>query len=120
MRASGGVISSALRTHISAAVLVINSDARRVSFFSELLGDDGVKVHWTTGFDNPFEILAQGVPELIIMYDDGSGICQDPGEADSLELCKRLKCDLATDEIPILLLTRHGDDGRWVDVAIAA
>src|SRR5262249_50393681 len=120
MRASGGVISSTLRTHISAAVLVINSDARRVSFFSELLGDDGVKVHWTTGFDNPVEIVAQGLPDLIIIEDAGSGLCQDPDEADSLELCKRLKCDLATDEIPILMLTRHGDDGGWGDSAIPA
>jgi len=113
MPASGGVMGPALRTPVSAVVLVVEPDAQQLRFLSGLLGDDGVNVVSISSCDDPIDAIKRDRPDLIIA--DG-----DRGGFDSLELCKRLKSDQDTSEAPILLLTHACDDEEWVECAIAA
>jgi PleD family two-component response regulator len=113
MTTSGGVIGPASRAPISAVVFLVGTNPQQIDFISELLGADGLNVVSTSSREDVGRAIRRDMPDLVI----ANGDCE---EFDSLELCKYLKCDRVTADIPILLLTNAGDHEGWLEEAITA
>src|SRR5215831_559731 len=113
MPASGEVMGPAVRAPSAAVVLAVYTDAEQLRFISDLLCDDTVSIVSTSSQGDPFEAVRQVNPDVIVA--DG-----DAGRIDSIELCRKLKSDRATCDIPILLLTDGSNDDQWVQRAIGA
>jgi PAS domain S-box-containing protein len=93
--------------------MVVDTDARHIHFISDLLGHDQVSIVSRSSHEDPVEVIKRERPDLIVGTGERDGF-------DSLKLWKKLKCDRATADIPILLLTDACDDDEWVECAITA
>lgn len=94
----GNMLSSVKKTH----VLVIDDNEELLGFISEILTGDFVIVTAQSG-EEGMEKIQEQMPDLIISDVMMPGI-------DGFELCRKLKHDIQTSHIPIILLTAKGGE----------
>ena len=85
-----------------ATVLVVDDMPDNLTLMNNLLKDD-YKVKIATGGEAALEIVASGLPPDLILLD-----IMMPG-MDGYEVCRRLKCDSRTVNIPVIFLTAKHD-----------
>jgi CheY-like chemotaxis protein len=93
-------------------VLVVDDDPEIVTFLSTLLELEGIESSVATSAAAALEQLQQGAPDLVLL-----DIAMP--DRDGIDLCKELKSDPRTSEVPVFVVSaRPGKD--VVERALAA
>jgi CheY-like chemotaxis protein len=97
---------------IPSKVLVVDDDPEIVTFLSTLLELEGIESSVATSAAAALEQLQQGAPDLVLL-----DIAMP--DRDGIDLCKELKSDPRTAEVPVFVVSaRPGKD--VVERALAA
>jgi diguanylate cyclase (GGDEF)-like protein len=85
-----------------ARVLVVDDQAANVQTLHQVFADD-YQVFAATSGEQALLQCAKQAPDLVVLDIEMPGM-------DGLEVCRRLKTDLATRDIPVIFVTSHGDE----------
>jgi len=83
-------------------VLVVEDDVELRLFYKQALAEEGFRIDEAHNGFQALEKALQEVPDLIVTDIAVPGI-------DGIELCRRLRTNAATREIPVLAVTGYGD-----------
>lgn len=97
---------------VSPLVLVVEDDAETRLFYTAALAADGFRTEQAHNGFQAFEKAIASVPDLILTDIAVPGL-------DGIELCRRLRADARTREIPILAITGY-PDRKYRERAIGA
>jgi CheY-like chemotaxis protein len=101
-----------MNSGIPSKVLVVDDDPEIVTFLSTLLELEGIESSVATSAAAALEQLQQGAPDLVLL-----DIAMP--DRDGIDLCKELKSDPRTAEVPVFVVSaRPGKD--VVERALAA
>ncbi|NCB90977.1 MAG: hybrid sensor histidine kinase/response regulator [Clostridia bacterium] len=84
------------------SVLVVDDSPEQIRYISEILKPEGCRIYAATSCAAAFKILKQHLPNLIIL----DIVMPD---MDGFELCKILKADERTVDIPVIFATAYHD-----------
>lgn len=90
----------------SRSVLVVDDNAEILDFLTRILGDEWFVLSSTSGAQ-ALELLRNNDPDIIVSDVMMEGI-------DGIELCRRIKNDINTSHIPVILLTARTDTGTKI------
>jgi CheY-like chemotaxis protein len=86
----------------SSRVLVVEDDPEIRRFYMEALAADGFSVDEAHNGFQAFAKIVESVPDLVLTDIAVPGL-------DGIELCRRLRADARTRDIPVLAITGYGD-----------
>jgi len=90
-----------------ASILIVDDNAQNLQLMGSIVYDQGYNVSISTSGDNALESISQQMPDLILLD------IQMP-EMDGFEVCKILKSNSITKDIPIVFLTAVTDSENIV------
>jgi CheY-like chemotaxis protein len=84
-------------------VLIVDDTAENLRLLGNLLEDAGYELRVATAGEQAFEMAKQEAPDIILLD------VFMPGGWDGHEVCRRLKADPATADIPVMFMTAYND-----------
>jgi two-component system alkaline phosphatase synthesis response regulator PhoP/two-component system response regulator VicR len=84
-------------------ILIVDDDATMVNLLSTILEIDGFETQRALSGKEAFEVLAAGVPDMVLLD------IMMP-EMDGFEVLARLREDPSTRKVPVIMLTARTDD----------
>ena len=90
-----------------ASILIVDDNPQNLQLMGSIIYDKGYNVSISTSGENALESISQQLPDLILLD------IQMP-EMDGFEVCKILKSNTITKDIPIIFLTAVTDSGNIV------
>ncbi|MFH1807618.1 MAG: PAS domain S-box protein [Pseudomonadota bacterium] len=88
-------------------ILAVDDTAESLALLTGILGPAGYQVRPADSGELALAAVAASAPDLILLDVRMPGL-------DGLEVCRRLKADLATRHIPIILISAFADAADWV------
>jgi len=85
---------------MSAEILIVDDDQPSLNVLRQVLEAEGYKIIGVPSGEIAFDIVARAQPDLILL-----DIMLGPGRIDGFEVCRRLKDDKATADIPVIFIT---------------
>jgi CheY-like chemotaxis protein len=86
----------------SPRVLVVEDDPETRQFYSTALADDGFSIEQAHNGHQALDKALESPPDLIVTDIAVPGL-------DGIELCRRLRADVRTRQVPVLAITGYGD-----------
>ena len=84
-------------------ILMIDDKPENLQVITEMLRYSGYTVHGVTNAEEALAVIAQELPELVLMD------IMIPGEMDGYALCRHLKADEITQTIPVIFISALDD-----------
>ncbi|SHJ52144.1 response regulator [Hespellia stercorisuis] len=84
------------------SVMVVDDSPEQIRYISEILKAEGCRIYAATSCEAAFKILEHSLPNLIIL----DIVMPD---MDGFEMCRRLKADQTTEDIPVMFATAYHD-----------
>lgn len=84
------------------SVLVVDDSPEQIRYISEILKPEGCRIYAATSSEAAFKILKKTLPDLIIL----DIVMPD---MDGFEVCKRIKANPGTVDIPVIFATAYHD-----------
>ena len=85
------------------SILVVDDSPEQIRYVSEILKPEGCRIYAAASSQIVFKILANVIPDLMIL----DIVMPD---MDGFELCRILKADRKTSDIPIIFTTAYPDE----------